>query len=65
MRDSDLLFADEAAVVLRRSPATLQYWRSHGLGPTWCKLGRRIMYDRAALDAFIYENRSATVEVDR
>lgn len=33
--------------------STLKYWRAHGVGPRHYKLGRRIMYDRADLDAFI------------
>lgn len=33
--------------------ATLQWWRSHGKGPKYFKVGKRIIYARADLDAFM------------
>lgn len=33
-------------------PSTLQWWRHKGRGPKYFKVGRRIMYARADLDAF-------------
>jgi predicted DNA-binding transcriptional regulator AlpA len=32
---------------------TLRYWRARGDGPLSFRLGRRVMYDRADLDAWI------------
>lgn len=32
--------------------ATLQYWRSHGRGPRFMKIGKRVVYARADLDAY-------------
>jgi len=32
---------------------TLLHWRKHGKGPRWHKLGRRVRYARADVDAWI------------
>lgn len=32
--------------------ATLQWWRTKGRGPKYFKVGRRVLYARADLDAF-------------
>lgn len=32
---------------------TLQNWRIKGIGPAYTKLGRRVAYDVADLDAFV------------
>lgn len=42
------------------SVETLKYWRTHGRGPRWYKLGRRVVYDLAAVDAWLDEQRAAT-----
>lgn len=49
-RSVDTLGAHEYTGVL---PSTLAYWRKRGEGPRWYKIGRRVMYDIADLDAFI------------
>ncbi|GAA1938256.1 hypothetical protein GCM10009775_32910 [Microbacterium aoyamense] len=46
-----------AAHYLSMPPATLAYWRSIGVGPSWVRLGRRVRYDLADLDAFIERNK--------
>ena len=38
----NLIGEDELADQLRKSLATLQTWRSRGLGPAWVKLGQSI-----------------------
>lgn len=42
----------EAADRLGVSPRTLQDWRRRSYGPTYLKLGRRVAYHPADLDAF-------------
>lgn len=42
--DDRLLTTDEAAVLLRTSPATLRYWRHIGTGPHSFKPGRHVLY---------------------
>ncbi|WP_454757223.1 helix-turn-helix transcriptional regulator [Cupriavidus campinensis] len=42
-----------AADYLGFTPKTLAQWRSRGEGPNYIRLGGRIFYHRAALDAWI------------
>ena len=49
----DLLTITEAADLLRASVATLRYWRHLGTGPASFRLGRRVLYRRDDLHAWI------------
>jgi len=49
----NLIGEDELAAQLRKSRATLQTWRSRGLGPAWVKLGQSIYYDRQRVREWI------------
>jgi hypothetical protein len=52
--DNDPLYLpDEAANQLRSNPRTLERWRTTGDGPAFTKIGRRVVYRRSALEAFI------------
>jgi DNA-binding transcriptional MerR regulator len=48
-----LLTITEAAELLRALVATLRYWRHLGAGPTSFRLGRRVLYRRDDLLAWI------------
>jgi hypothetical protein len=48
-----LLTVREAASYLRLAPVTLAKLRLTGGGPRFAKLGSRVFYDQAELDAFI------------
>ena len=37
--------------------STLQTWRYKGEGPEFVKLGERVLYDQADLDAYIDQNK--------
>lgn len=39
---------------------TLRYWRHAGIGPESFKLGRRVVYRRSAIDAWIEAQQAAT-----
>lgn len=39
---------------------TLRYWRHAGTGPESFKLGRRVVYKRSAIDAWIAAQQLAT-----
>jgi excisionase family DNA binding protein len=52
-RQLDLLTIAEAAELLRAPVATLRYWRHLGTGPTSFRLGRRVLYRREDLHAWI------------
>jgi Helix-turn-helix domain len=62
---SPLLDPVEASDYLRMARQTLARWRCHGLGPQFVRIGGRIFYDRADLDAFIRDNKfGSTAEAD-
>lgn len=46
---------EEAARYLRLQKQTLEAWRLKGIGPVYCKLGRRVLYRREALEKFMTE----------
>lgn len=48
---------DEAADYLGVSRVTLPAWRGRGMGPAFSRMGRRIVYDIADLEAFAKANR--------
>ena len=50
---ADLLTITEAAELLRAPVATLRYWRHLGTGPRSFRLGRRVLYRRDDLHAWI------------
>jgi excisionase family DNA binding protein len=49
----DLLTITEAAELLRAPVATLRYWRHLGTGPDSFRVGRRILYRRDDVHAWI------------
>jgi excisionase family DNA binding protein len=49
----DLLTISEAAELLRAPVATLRYWRHLGTGPASFRLGRRVLYRRDDLRAWV------------
>jgi predicted DNA-binding transcriptional regulator AlpA len=61
-----LLSQAQAADLLHLSPRTLERLRVTGRGPKFCKLGRRVAYREADLEAWINSRvRSSTSEVLR
>lgn len=60
---SPFLSLSEAADYLGLADHTLYIWRSKGLGPVAIKIGGRVRYRQADLDAWIAEQ--AEAEADR
>jgi Helix-turn-helix domain len=61
-----LLDPEEASDYLRMARQTLARWRCYGLGPRFVRIGGRIFYDPADLDAFIAANKfQSTAEADQ
>jgi hypothetical protein len=58
---NDLLTTDEAAELLRSNTNTLAYWRATDQGPTWAKIGRRVLYRRTDVDSFVASKFAAVV----
>jgi len=50
----------EAAQHLRLSPSTLAKYRVHGSGPQFLKLGKKVVYEKADLDAWATERSRAS-----
>ena len=53
----ELLTITEVATLLRAPVATLRYWRHLGTGPASFRLGRRVLYRREDLNAWIEAHR--------
>jgi predicted DNA-binding transcriptional regulator AlpA len=53
MTTSPLMTAAEVANYTRLSVETLRYFRQRDEGPPFAKLGRRVMYRRLDVDAWI------------
>jgi len=51
--DEVVLSSREAAVVLRMSPGTLVRWRKEGVGPSYVRMGGRIMYRPFAIQQWL------------
>ncbi len=49
----DLLTTEETAALLRTPPGSLRYWRHVGKGPSWVRIGRRVLYRRADVEAWV------------
>ncbi|MGH3869152.1 MAG: helix-turn-helix transcriptional regulator [Pseudonocardiaceae bacterium] len=66
-RMADLMTTAEVAARLRRPAETLRYWRWRGEGPPSFKIGRSVVYDSDALEAWIEARRrqSGTGAADR
>jgi predicted DNA-binding transcriptional regulator AlpA len=50
---TDLLFIPEVAKIIRKSEDTLRYLNREGTGPRFGKLGRRVVYRRGDVEAWI------------
>ena len=50
---NDLLTTAEAAAYVGLSPRTLERYRVTGEGPTYLKVGRRVLYRRTDLDKWL------------
>lgn len=55
----DYLTTAEVGQLLRRPSETLRYWRWRGEGPPSFKIGRKVLYDRVDLKAWIDDQKRA------
>jgi predicted DNA-binding transcriptional regulator AlpA len=51
--NSDILYTEEVAALTRKTPATIRWLKATGQGPKCGKLGRRVIYRRADVEAWI------------
>jgi hypothetical protein len=54
-----------AAARLLVAPATLANWRSQGRGPRYLRIGGKILYDNADLDAYEVSCRQTSTAQNR
>ena len=47
------LTTNELAIQLKRAPETLVRWRRLRVGPPFIRIQRRVLYDRAQVDAWL------------
>lgn len=57
------LSQSQAAEHLGVAPRTLEDWRNKSIGPSYYKLGKRVVYDRADLDQYLERSRIITKAV--
>ena len=50
-----ILIPEEVAPMVRRPPATLQYWRSMGIGPKYGKIAGRVVYRQRDVEQWVAE----------
>jgi len=53
--EMSFMTTNEVAELVRTSPETVRYWRHVGNGPKSFKVGRRVLYERAAVLSWIEE----------
>lgn len=53
MSGAEYLTAAEAAALARRPEGTLAYWRHVGEGPKYARIGKRVLYRRADVVAWL------------
>lgn len=54
----EYMTTEEVAAMLRTPPETVRYWRHVKKGPKSFKVGRRVLYVREDVEAFIADARS-------
>jgi predicted DNA-binding transcriptional regulator AlpA len=50
---TELIGIEQAAEMCGQSVSTLRWWKQQGVGPRSAKIGRRVMYKRAEVSAWI------------
>ena len=55
------LTTGEVAEMCRTSPETVRYWRHVRKGPASFKLGRRVLYELADVEAFIAQAKARAI----
>ena len=49
----EYLTTEELATMLRTTPGTCRYWRHIGKGPRSFRVGKRVLYARADVEAYL------------
>lgn len=62
--NDNLLTVEEVADELRVPAGTFRSWRAQGRGPRSFKIGRRVVYRRADIEAWLVKQEQATARGD-
>lgn len=54
---TDFLNIEQAANKLNVPKSTMNYWRVNGIGPSWCKIGKRVFYQESDLVSWVESKR--------
>lgn len=65
MDEDELLTTAEAAPILRQEPGTLAQWRYLGTGPFYYKSGRKPLYQRSELLAWLEKQKRTSTKPTR
>ncbi|MFO6454077.1 MULTISPECIES: helix-turn-helix domain-containing protein [unclassified Aeromicrobium] len=57
---TELLTTEEVAKIARTTPGTVRYWFHSNRGPRSLKVGRRRLYDRADVEAWLDAAKAAS-----
>lgn len=57
----EFLVTEDIATLMHTSPSTVRYWEMTGRGPKSFKIGRRRLYARADVEAWIQAARSEPI----
>ncbi|CAN5643124.1 hypothetical protein BH10ACT8_BH10ACT8_25580 [soil metagenome] len=58
---NDLLTTAEVAEITRAPASTVRYWRHLGVGPRSFRVGRRVVYRRCEVTAWLLEQETSQV----
>lgn len=53
MNESEFLTTEDLATLCKTTPASVRYWRHTGYGPPGFRVGRRTLYPRNAVNAWL------------
>ena len=53
MEQDEFMITEEVAAMARTSASTVRYWEHNGTGPKSFKVGRRRLYARADVEAWL------------
>lgn len=56
------IVSTELADLLRQPESTIRYWRHVGRGPRWIRMGRRVVYDKQDVLAWLEQQRGAAAQ---
>ena len=60
----DLMTINEVAAACRTNPSTLYHWRYQNRGPRAARIGRKVLYQRADVEAWLEELYDGAVPSD-